>query len=77
MTGIIGPKTKAAIASMDSEWVLARLRHAAPASMAAHPYQEPFPSRFFEGWHNRLAHLSDARWQVVEGSSNPDYRKVA
>jgi len=75
--GIIGPKTKAAIASMDPEWVLARLLLRRARFYGRILIKNSSQGRFFEGWHNRLAHLSDACWQVVEGSSNPDYRKVA
>ena len=75
--GIIGPKTKAAITSMDPEWVLARLLLRRARFYGRILIKNPDQGRFFEGWHNRLAHLSDACWQVVEGSINPDYRKVA
>ncbi|QJT14982.1 peptidoglycan-binding protein [Aeromonas sp. 2692-1] len=75
--GIIGPKTKAAIVAMDPEWVLARLLLRRARFYGRILLKNPSQGRFFEGWHNRLAHLSDACWQVVEGSANPDYRKVA
>ncbi|MGL5369853.1 MAG: glycoside hydrolase family 108 protein [Plesiomonas shigelloides] len=75
--GIIGPKTKAAISSMDPEWVLARLLLRRARYYGRIIMKNQSQGRFFEGWHNRLSHLSDACWQVVEGSSNPDYKRVA
>ncbi len=75
--GIIGPKTRSAIADMDPEWVLARLLLRRARFYGRILIKNPSQGRFFEGWHNRLADLSDACWQVVPGSINHDYREVA
>lgn len=75
--GIIGPQTQAAIRNMDPEWVLARLLLRRARYYGRIVIKNPSQATFFEGWHNRLAALSDACWQVVPGSVNPDYREVA
>lgn len=75
--GVIGPKTKSAINAMDAEWVLARLLLRRARYYGRIIIKNPSQSKFFEGWHNRLASLSDACWQVVPGSINPDFMAVA
>lgn len=62
--GKVGPNTRNAVHSQDVEYLCARygLRRARYyARILRNNYSQ---TRFIEGWHNRLVHLTDAAWEV-------------
>lgn len=66
--GQVGPNTRAAVLGADPEWLIARLNLRRARLYARILRNKPAQGVFIEGWHNRLAHLTDACWQVVGGA---------
>ncbi|PSU46650.1 peptidoglycan-binding protein [Photobacterium frigidiphilum] len=63
--GKMGPNTRTAVHGSDAEWLVSRygLRRARYyARILKNNYSQ---TRYIEGWHNRLADLTDAAWELA------------
>lgn len=62
--GQVGPKTRAAVNSLDQEYLLARFGLRRARFYARIIQNNTSQVRFIEGWHNRLVDLTNAAWEI-------------
>lgn len=64
--GLVGSKTRAAVTSLDQEYLLARFGLRRARFYARIIQSNTSQVRFIEGWHNRLVDLTNAAWEIKE-----------
>lgn len=62
--GVIGPKSRHAIHSLDQDYLCNRFGLRRARLYARIIKNKVSQVRFIEGWHNRLVHLTDAAWEM-------------